>query len=203
MTSDDRSPSFYEERAATAQGRLGLAAAAAAASVSRLLHAAKVSSGLTSKDIAGELAVTEGRVSQVLSGDGNLHIATVARFVRAMGYELRIGAVPVEGDRPPLDVIGRRPRRKTTEQAEKTFEVFLQTFLTHEGPVKVPMVVAADDVLRATPHGTPTQVARVTVSPRGHVRRVPTPPRADGWTTGAVELTGGVEMRSPGLAKTE
>ncbi|GAA0545503.1 hypothetical protein GCM10010172_28940 [Paractinoplanes ferrugineus] len=193
MTSDNPTVSFYEERASTPQGRLGLAAAAAAAGITRLLHAAKAASGLTSKEVAAELGVTEGRVSQVFSGDGNLHIATIARFVRAMGYELTIGAVPAEKNRPPLDLRGRRSRRRAAEQAEKTFEVFVQTFLTHEGPVTVPMVVAADDILRTTPHGAPSQVARVSVSRTGHVRRLPTSPRSDSWTTGAVELTGSVE----------
>jgi DNA-binding phage protein len=193
MTNGEREDSFYEARAVTRQGRLGLAAASAAAGVSRLLHAAKAASRLSSKEIAAELGVTEGRVSQVFSGDGNLHVATVARFVRAMGYELTIGAVPIEDKRPALDLRGRRSRRKAGE-ADKTFEVFLQTFLTHEGPVKVPMVVAADDVLRTTPHGGPTQVARVKVSRRGYARRLPTPQRSESWTTGAIELTGAVEV---------
>jgi DNA-binding phage protein len=92
MTSDDRSKSLYAERASTTQGRLGLAAAAAAASIARILHTAKVASKLSSKEIAENLGVTEGRVSQVLSGDGNIHIATLARFLRAMGYELKIGS---------------------------------------------------------------------------------------------------------------
>lgn len=194
MTNNERVASLYEERAATSQGRLGLAAAAAAAGVSRLLHAAKAASRLTSKEIAAEGAVTEGRVSQVLSGDGNYHVATIARFLRAMGYELKLSAVPVDSGRPPLDLRGRRSRRKDAEQAEETFEVFVQTFLTHEGPVRVPMVVAADDVLRTTPHGAPTQVARVRVSSGGHVRRIPTPSRSENWRTGAVELTGAVEV---------
>lgn len=196
MTNDgNASSSYYERRASSPQGRLGLAAAAAAASVSRLLHAAKAASGLSSKEIATGLAVTEGRVSQVFSGDGNLHIATLARFVRAMGYELKISAVPIDKGRPELNLLGRRSRRKAAEEAGETYEVFVQTFLTHEGPVKVPMMVAADNVLRAAPHGSPTPVATVKVSPKGRIRRVPGPVRRAGnWTTGAVELTGSVEV---------
>ncbi|GAA1612352.1 helix-turn-helix domain-containing protein [Actinoplanes couchii] len=196
MTGSDDSPSLYQERASTPRGRLGLAAASAAAKIARLLHAAKTASGMTSKEIATGLDVTEGRVSQVLSGDGNLHIATIARFVRAMGYELQVTAVPIEPGRPALDLLGRRSRRKGSGRDEKTYEVFLQTFLTHEGPVRVPMMVAADEVLRPAPHGAPDQVARVRVSPRGHIRRLPASSRSDGWRTGAVEVTRTAEARN-------
>jgi DNA-binding phage protein len=180
MTEQPKEISLYAERESTLKGKLGLSAAMAAANIARLLHAAKAGSGLTSKDIAQKLEVSEGRVSQVLSGDGNVHIATVARFVRAMGYELQISAVPVDAGRGPLNLIGRRSRRKS-KVAEKTFEVFLQTFLTHEGPVKVPMVVPAHDTMLTTPHGNPTAVAKFRVSSRGNIRRIPM--RTDVWRT--------------------
>lgn len=99
MAGNGRVDSFYEERASTPQGRLGLAAAAAAASASRLLRAKMACSKLSSSEIAAGLGVSEDRVSEILSGEGNLHIATVARFLRVLGYELIIDAIPAESDR--------------------------------------------------------------------------------------------------------
>ncbi|MET9301904.1 hypothetical protein ABZX66_21530 [Micromonospora aurantiaca] len=158
---------------------LGLAAAAAAARIARLVNAGKNASGLTSKEIATKLAITEGRVSQILNGDGNVHIATVARFLRAMGYELSISAVPVEPGRPPLSLTGRRSRREAVKESEKSYEVYLQKFLTHEGPMEVPMIVPSDDTLRTVPFGSPAPVAKVRVSPGGRARRLPL--KSDGW----------------------
>lgn len=173
--------SMYDERASTVTGMLGLAAATAAARIARLFNAGKNASGLNSKEIALKLSITEGRVSQILNGDGNVHIATAARFLRAMGYELSISAVPAEPNRPPLSLSGRRPRRQATRESEKTFDVYLQKFLTHEGPMEVPMVVPANDTLRTVPFGSPTAVGKVSVSPSGKSRRRPL--KGDAWQT--------------------
>jgi transcriptional regulator with XRE-family HTH domain len=49
-------------------------------------------SGLTQRQLAQNIGVTEGRVSQVLSGEENLGVATVARYLHAMGYRLWLEA---------------------------------------------------------------------------------------------------------------
>jgi transcriptional regulator with XRE-family HTH domain len=179
-------PSLYAERGSTLIGLLGITAAAAAARVSKLLYAAKDASGLSSKEIATRLSITEGRVSQVLKGDGNVHIATAARFLRAMGYELTLSAKPTDPDRKPLNLDGRRSRRKQKPDDAKTYEVYVQMFLTHEGPMKVPMLVPADDTLRTTPHGNPAQIGRIRVSSEGKVR--PLTPRRTTWQADAVAV---------------
>ncbi|RQX02765.1 helix-turn-helix domain-containing protein [Micromonospora inaquosa] len=178
--------SLYDERASTVTGTLGLAAATAAAMVARLFNAGKNASGLTSREVASKLGITEGRVSQVLKGDGNVHIATAARFLRAMGYEISISAVPVEPDRGPLNLTGRRSRRRTVLETEKSFEVYMQKFLTHEGPMEVPMIVPADDTLHTVPFGGPSQVAKVRVSASGRTRRLL--PKGEAWQADDVEV---------------
>ncbi|OBK30141.1 hypothetical protein A5659_03615 [Mycobacterium sp. 1165196.3] len=102
--------SLVEEVEATDAGAQGLAAADLAGQVSRVLHAALAASGMDQKDLAEKLGVTQGRVSQVLNGDGNLRIAAVARYLRALGYEATIAARPVEGG--PTELPARRPPRQ-------------------------------------------------------------------------------------------
>lgn len=106
MTRTDGRRSLYEKRAETTAGRLGLAAARLAHDASALLRETRVKSGMNNKELAEVLELSEGRVSQVLSGDGNVRLSTLARFMGAMGHSVRLvaeaaGPVPV-----------RRPREK-------------------------------------------------------------------------------------------
>ena len=43
--------------------------------------------GLTQRDLAQKIGVTESAVSQTLFGDGNLKIYTLARYLKALGFE--------------------------------------------------------------------------------------------------------------------
>ena len=106
--SDDETKSLYEERAATPEGAQGLAAARLARQVAAMLSSAKDRVGITNRELAERVGVSEGRVSQVLGSDGNLRIATIARFLRALGYEIELVARPTA---PDLPSIGRRSRK--------------------------------------------------------------------------------------------
>jgi hypothetical protein len=88
---------LYEQEAGTHTGRQGLAAAAAARQLTSLMERAERASGISRSELARRLEVTGGRVTQVLNGDGNVHIATAARFLAAMGYQLNLTAVDDEG----------------------------------------------------------------------------------------------------------
>jgi predicted XRE-type DNA-binding protein len=112
---------LIDEEQATDAGAQGLAAADLAGQVMRLLHQALDVSDLDQKALAEKLGVTQGRVSQVFNGDGNMKIAAVARYLRALGYETRlvatpaipgIPALPRESRRPPA----RKPRSAVTER---------------------------------------------------------------------------------------
>jgi transcriptional regulator with XRE-family HTH domain len=112
--------SLIEEYEATDEGAQGLAAADLAAQVVRLLHAALEESGLDQKALASKIGVSEGRISQVLNSDGNLRIAAVARYLRALGYTASISAEPVEpgGKQLPGRTRGRGRGRGQTEAEE-------------------------------------------------------------------------------------
>lgn len=70
-----------------------------------LLNACHARPDVTNREIAERLGVTEGRVSQVLSGEDAPRISTVARYMRAYGYNLIIHAVPAEADAPDFDAV--------------------------------------------------------------------------------------------------
>jgi transcriptional regulator with XRE-family HTH domain len=94
---------------------LDLAAARLAVDVCALLGQAFEASGLRAKQLAERLGVSEGRVSQVLNGDGNIRVATLAKFLSAMGYRpvlaadsmARGGRVEARPSNPP----SREPAR--------------------------------------------------------------------------------------------
>lgn len=96
MTVDDEL-SLYDLEMQTDEGRLSLAAAGAAAQVMNLLELAEAQSSMSRHELGQNLGVTDGRVSQVLNGAGNYHIATVARFLTAMGSRLTLTAVGPNG----------------------------------------------------------------------------------------------------------
>ena len=108
---DKSIPTLIEEEEATEAGAQGLAAADLAAQVMRILEQALDASGIDQKALAEKLGVTQGRVSQVLNGDGNLRVAAVARYLRALGYETHLSATPVAAGNPSLP---RESRRRST-----------------------------------------------------------------------------------------
>jgi transcriptional regulator with XRE-family HTH domain len=111
---EGREKSLIEEYEATDEGAQGLAAADLAAQVLNLLRKALDASGMDQKELASKVGVSEGRVSQVLNGDGNLRTAGFARYLRALGYKATISAEPVEAGRQELPR-GRRRRMESDE----------------------------------------------------------------------------------------
>lgn len=111
---DQSDPTLVDEEQATDAGAQGLAAADLAGQVMRLLQQALDASELDQKSLAEKLGVTQGRVSQVLNGDGNMKIAAVARYLRALGYETQLTASPVVSGLP---VLPREPRRRPARVA--------------------------------------------------------------------------------------
>jgi transcriptional regulator with XRE-family HTH domain len=120
----DHEPSLYDLEMSTPQGHQGLSAARAAAEVVRILTDAKDQSKMSSGDLARTLNVSPGRVSQVLNGDGNVHVATLARFLDAMGFELLLDAK--DDDEATLSsrrVHSRRPRKSTAVEMPQRVDV--------------------------------------------------------------------------------
>ena len=71
-------------------GKKLLASAKLRRQIIRALNHALATSKLTQSDLARELGKTRSAVNQVLTGDGNLKIETVAEYFFAMGTELEI-----------------------------------------------------------------------------------------------------------------
>ncbi|MGO4433282.1 helix-turn-helix domain-containing protein [Paenarthrobacter sp. RAF9] len=107
MTEKQRS--LVDQRRSTTEGRLGMAAAKLALETARLLSLAfSARKDLDQRRIAEMIGVSEGRVSQVLNGDGNVHIATLAKYMNALGYELELLAKPIVAEARPLRMKSRR-----------------------------------------------------------------------------------------------
>ena len=113
MTVERTQQSVAELEEATAEGRIELAAARAELQASTLLSQAFDACRISQKELAEALGVGESRVSQVLSGYSNLRLTTLARYLRALGYRLRLSAEPADASVPtlrPLRSSGRSRR---------------------------------------------------------------------------------------------
>lgn len=114
----DENKPLVEELEEDPRVRSELAAARLASTVGALMEQVADATSAKYKDIAAVMGVSAGRVSQILSGDGNVRIATLARLLDACGYELELIARPKAGrgsaitlPRPPRR---RRPKRSAT-----------------------------------------------------------------------------------------
>lgn len=107
--------SMVEERESTPEGRREMAAARATVRTISLLHEAFERSGLTREELATRLGVSVERVDEILDGDGNLRITTVARVASILGYRLDFVALPEDDDsqkEATASPKGRRARRR-------------------------------------------------------------------------------------------
>jgi transcriptional regulator with XRE-family HTH domain len=153
MTDEPR-VSAYEDRASTPEGRISLAAARLALRISDLLHSAKIRSGHSSKQIADQLGITEGRVSQILNGSGNLHVATVARFLAACGFELSVKTVPL-GTKPSSPQ--REKRNPAQGHPRKSWHIFAQDYISSSGVIRR-LDAVRSDVEHPIPVGEPVHM---------------------------------------------
>lgn len=96
--------SLIEELEATPLGQQEMAAARLALSVTVALDAALAARHMSAAGLARLLGVSDGAVSQVLNSDGNLRIATIGRYARALGYQPLLQLRPAEPEAPALDL---------------------------------------------------------------------------------------------------
>lgn len=89
--------------------RTSLAAAALINAVGSLMEQTVALSGIPRRDIAAAMGVTPGRVSQVVDGDGNVRVATLARVMEATGADLSFTATTPAGAHI---TVPRRPARR-------------------------------------------------------------------------------------------
>jgi transcriptional regulator with XRE-family HTH domain len=149
MTSHDEG-SLYEQYAATQAGAADLAAAELSHQVATLLVQAVAVSPRDQRELASILGVSEARVSQVVNGDGNLRVSAVAKYMRALGYKVKLTATAVEEGLPdlPKPPTGR-PRRRKAEVSQVS------------GPDRVQYlyIFEAESVESADFNSAPTRVA--------------------------------------------
>lgn len=103
----DDAPALIEEIEATQEGAQEMAAAWLAVNIDAMLERALLASGMSQADLARTLGITEGRVSQILSSDGNLRVATIGKVFRALGFQAQLQLEPA-GDPGKVQVGGRR-----------------------------------------------------------------------------------------------
>ncbi|MFD8914313.1 helix-turn-helix domain-containing protein [Streptomyces sp. NPDC059575] len=108
MTGDGKS--VIDEYESFPRGAQELAAARLAQSAARALRDGLKAGGKSAREIADLLGLTESAVSQVLNSDGNVRIATLARYLRAMGYKASVEISPASESSPPIPTPVRRRR---------------------------------------------------------------------------------------------
>lgn len=151
MTSNEKS--LIDQYQSFPRGAQELSAARLAQSVARALDSSLSASGKTAREIAKLLGVTEGAVSQVLNAEGNVRIATLGRYLRAMGYQARIEVTPIDASVPPVAQPRRRQRREPTGNSaiprEKSVTVSVSRCNVTDGNV------VAQALLLVLPHDEP------------------------------------------------
>ncbi|MFD8112234.1 helix-turn-helix domain-containing protein [Streptomyces microflavus] len=106
--------SLYDRFARSVDGARRLASARLRREALRSLHVALKASGLSQTELADRLRIRKSAVSQVLNGDGNLRIKTLAEYLSALGYELDMRLV--EAGEPRKAVTEQRPVRPAFPQ---------------------------------------------------------------------------------------
>lgn len=108
MTKKPVEMSLIEARESTPPGQQGMAAARLALRVRSVMQSALKVSGLSQKQLAEKLQLGESRVSQILHGDGNVQVSTLAKVLRGMGYKIELVVEPVDDSVKPLPTRRRR-----------------------------------------------------------------------------------------------
>lgn len=143
MTLAREDESMLEAHVATSAGLREFSAARALQRSHGLIHEALRASEMSQRELAEALEVTEGRVSQVLSGEADVLVTTVARYLAATGYMLDLTAHPQVEGRPR---IGRRRREGRGGRSS----VFANRVL-HEGVEEVRLTILPEHVPVSAP----------------------------------------------------
>jgi transcriptional regulator with XRE-family HTH domain len=125
--------SRVEEAERTPRGAQEMAAARLAVEVSALMQCAYEEADISQSALSELLGLSAGAVSQVLNGDGNLRVATIGRYLRALGYQTRLILEPVEEGRKML------ASRSTRAAIQREFQLhfrFLTTAMRQEAQVQ-------------------------------------------------------------------
>ena len=114
----ERPLTMVDEANADPKHALDLAAATGAIEGSALLSRVFDATGMTEHDLALRAQVADERVSQILAGEENLRLSTLARYLHAMGYRLTVSAIN-EADGTVIDTQRRVPARQRLQDGER------------------------------------------------------------------------------------
>jgi transcriptional regulator with XRE-family HTH domain len=89
------------------------------AEVTRTINSYLGTRGLTQSELAEQMGVTPGRVSQILAGDENLTLRTLATVAAALGARFEVA---LQRDEPQADV-PIRPAEKVNKQPQPAADV--------------------------------------------------------------------------------
>ena len=95
--------SMYDRLAMMPKGARALSVSRLRYEVLKVLHASLQKSGLTQAELAARLGIRKSAVNNVLRGDGNVRVSTLAEYLHGTGFELEIKAVPL--GRPREDAV--------------------------------------------------------------------------------------------------
>jgi len=178
---DDCSGPLHDELANDPFEVLELAAADVTMGAQGLLERAVMSrKDMTQRELAEALKVTEGRVSQVLGGEGISNLALLGRYMRALGYEIELTARPANGSVPQINEVSRpaarpgrvlepaaRPERETRPTATSV-HVYKQIFASSLGVYTgVSLVDCSEDLGKLTPMGMAKIAGKYELTPSG------------------------------------
>lgn len=94
------------------------------------LHEAHSQSGLTQVEVARRLGRRKSAVGQVLNGDGNVTINTLAHYLAVMGFEADLGLLRV-GELDRAEVEGRDPEFVEEDHAPSHYKRRLVVTFSH------------------------------------------------------------------------
>ncbi len=97
------------------EGKSAYARARARQDVLEALHEALESTGISQTELARRLGIRKGAVNQVLKGNGNLRISTLAEYLAALNLQVRITVEEFNfglSDRDVIEDDSNEPKRK-------------------------------------------------------------------------------------------
>ncbi|MFD8319136.1 helix-turn-helix domain-containing protein [Kitasatospora purpeofusca] len=85
--------SLYDRLASTDEGARALSAARLRYEILAQINEALEELGISQAELARRLGIRKSAVNQVVNGDGNMRVSTVAEYLHALGWELKVNRV--------------------------------------------------------------------------------------------------------------
>ncbi|MFE6893599.1 helix-turn-helix domain-containing protein [Streptomyces sp. NPDC057694] len=107
---------LYERLAATEDGARALASARLRYEALAVIHESLEDSGATQTELARRLGIRKSAVNQVVHGDGNMRVSTLAEYLHALGFELSLAKAAAGAARK--QVLANRPHTECEDEGE-------------------------------------------------------------------------------------